>query len=46
MQARPSLKEQMPKNVLNIISDSFTDTIDLRERDPESFKDRPLGFFT
>jgi hypothetical protein len=46
LQARPALLKQVPKNVLSIISDSNGDSIDLQERDPESFKDEPLRFFT
>ena len=46
LQARPELLEQVPKNVLDLISNSLTCDLDLRERDPDSFRDRPLQFFT
>jgi hypothetical protein len=46
LQARPALLEKVSRNVLNIISDSLGDSLDLRERDPESFRAMPLSFFT
>lgn len=46
LQARPALLDRVPSTVLDMISDSLTDVVDLRERDPESFKNRPLHFFT
>jgi hypothetical protein len=45
LQARPALLEQVPKSVLNIISDSIGDSVDVQDRDPERFKDKPLNFF-
>ena len=46
LQARPELLEQVPKTVLDLISDNLTYDLDIRERDPDSFRDRPLQFFT
>jgi hypothetical protein len=45
LQARPELLEQVPQTVLGLISNSLTHDLDLRERDPDSFRDRPLQFF-
>ena len=46
LQARPALLEQVPKTVLDLISDSITHDLQIRERDPDSFRDRPLHFLT
>jgi hypothetical protein len=46
LQARPDLRERVPNDVLNIISNSFIDTVDFRERNPDSFSDKPLRFFS
>jgi hypothetical protein len=46
LHARPELQEQLPMNVLNIMLDSIGDSLDLQDRDPEKFRDRPLQFFT
>ena len=46
LQARPGLLEQVPKTVVDLLLDSLSDTLDLRERDASSFRDRPLRFFT
>ncbi|CAN9356145.1 unnamed protein product [Alternaria alternata] len=45
LQARPGLLEQVPKTVLDLLSDSLFEAVDLRERDASSFRDRPLRFF-
>jgi hypothetical protein len=45
LQARPGLLEQVPKTVLDLLSDSLSDVLDLQERDASSFRDRPLRFF-
>lgn len=46
LQARLGLLEQVPKTVVDLLLDSLSDTLDLRERDASSFRDRPLRFFT
>jgi hypothetical protein len=46
LQARPELLEPVPKTVLDLISNSLTHDLDIQERDPDSFRDRPLQFFT
>jgi hypothetical protein len=46
LQARPELLEPVPKTVLDLISNSLTQDVDLQERDTDSFRDRPLQFFT
>jgi hypothetical protein len=46
LQARPELLDPVPKTVLDLISDSLTHDLDLQERDAESFRGRPLQFFT
>jgi hypothetical protein len=46
LQARLELLEPVPKTVLNLISNSLTHDVDLQERDADSFRDRPLHFFT
>ncbi|CAN9218333.1 unnamed protein product [Alternaria alternata] len=45
LQARPGLLEQVPKTVLDLLSDSLFEAVNLRERDASSFRDRPLRFF-
>lgn len=45
LQARPGLLEQVPKTVLDLLSDSLFEAVDLCERDASSFRDRPLRFF-
>ncbi|KZM19290.1 hypothetical protein ST47_g9562 [Ascochyta rabiei] len=46
LQARTGLLEQVPKTVFDLISNSLTHDLDLQERDVDSFRDRPLHFFT
>jgi hypothetical protein len=46
LQARPELLEPVPKAVLDLISNSLTQDVDLQERDADGFRDRPLHFFT
>jgi hypothetical protein len=46
LQARPELLEPVPKTVLDLISNSLTQDVDLQERDADSFRDKPLQFFT
>ena len=46
LQARPELLEPVPKNVLDLISNSLTHDLVLPERDADSYRDRPLHFFT
>jgi hypothetical protein len=46
LQARPELLELVPKTVLDLISNSLTYDLDLQKRDADSFRDRPLHFFT
>ena len=46
LQARPGLLDQVPKAVLDLLSDSLTNDLDLRGRDSSSFRDKPLRFFT
>jgi hypothetical protein len=45
LQTRPALLEHVSPNVVEIISDSWTDDANLRGRDPESFEEHPLDFF-
>jgi hypothetical protein len=44
LQARPVLLEHVPNTVLDLISDSLTHDLDIREHDPDSFRDTPLQF--
>ncbi|KAL6153209.1 hypothetical protein ACJBU6_08368 [Exserohilum turcicum] len=45
LQARPGLLEVVPKTILDLISDSPTEALDLHELDANRFRDRPLSFF-
>jgi hypothetical protein len=45
LQTRPELLEPVSTTVEGLISNSLTHDLDLRERDPDSFRDRPLQFF-
>ncbi|CAN9250897.1 unnamed protein product [Alternaria alternata] len=45
LQARPGLLEQVPKTVLDLLSDSLFEAVDVCDRDASSFRDRPLRFF-
>lgn len=46
LQARPGLLDEIPKTILDLISGSVIETPDIHERDGNSFRDRPLSFFT
>ncbi|KAJ6280864.1 hypothetical protein J3E71DRAFT_177581 [Bipolaris maydis] len=42
LQARPGLLDEIPKTILDLISGSLTEALDIHERDVNSFRDRPL----
>jgi hypothetical protein len=46
LQARSELLGPVPKTFLDLISNSLTHDVDLQKRDADSFRDRPLHFFT
>lgn len=45
LQTRPALLDPIPKIALSLISNSHVESVAIRERDPEDYKDKPFHFF-